>query len=76
MRATLASEKVTNWKLKAFKYYYIPLKEIGLGGIVVEPTADLIRLQKELMNATAPFMAPARLRHRRRLRDLAPGAGD
>jgi hypothetical protein len=35
------------------------LKEIGLGGIVVEPTADLIRLQKELIDATAPFMAPA-----------------
>src|SRR5579863_1979136 len=55
----LAAEKVTSWKLKAFKYYYIPLKEIGLGGIVVEPTADLIRLQKELIDATAPFMAPA-----------------
>src|ERR1039457_3604238 len=55
----LASEKVTSWKLKAFKYYYIPLKEIGLGGIVVEPTADLVRLQKELIDATAPFMAPA-----------------
>ena len=55
----LASEKVTSWKLKAFKYYYIPLKEIGLGGIVVEPTADMIRLQKELIDATAPFMAPA-----------------
>ena len=26
---------------------------------MVEPTADLIRLQKELMDATAPFMAPA-----------------
>jgi hypothetical protein len=55
----LASERVTSWKLKAFKYYYIPLKEIGLGGIVVEPTADLIRLQKKLIDATAPFMAPA-----------------
>jgi hypothetical protein len=55
----LASEKVTSWKLKAIKYYYIPLKEIGLGGIVVEPTADMIRLQKELIDAAAPFMAPA-----------------
>jgi hypothetical protein len=54
----LASEKVTNWKLKAFKYYYIPLKEIGLGGILVESTADLIRLQKKLIEATAPFVAP------------------
>jgi hypothetical protein len=46
----LASEKVMSWKLKAFKYYYIPLKEIGLGGILVEPTADLIRLQDELFD--------------------------
>ena len=30
----LADEKVTSWKLKAFKYYYIPWKDIGLGGIV------------------------------------------
>jgi len=55
----LASEAVTSWKLKAFKYYYMPMKEIGLGGIVVEPTTDLIRLQKELIDATASFMAPA-----------------
>jgi len=55
----LASENVTSFKLKAFKYYYIPLKEIGLGGIVVEPTADLVRLQKKLIAVTARFMAPA-----------------
>jgi hypothetical protein len=55
----LASEKVLSWKLKAFKYYYIPLKEIGLGGILVEPTADLIRLQQELFDAIGKFMAPA-----------------
>jgi hypothetical protein len=54
----LASEKVTSWKLKAFKYYYIPLKEIGLGGILVEPTADLIRLQEELFDAIGKFFAP------------------
>ena len=55
----LASEKVMSWKLKAFKYYYIPLKEIGLGGILVEPTADLIRLQSELFDAISKFWAPA-----------------
>jgi hypothetical protein len=55
----LASEKVMSWKLKAFKYYYIPLKDIGLGGIVVEPTADLIRLQKKLIDSLAPFMSPS-----------------
>jgi len=51
----LADEKVTSWKLKAFKYYYIPWKDIGLAGIVVEPTDDLLRLQQELINAVAPF---------------------
>jgi len=55
----LASEKVMSWKLKAFKYYYIPLKAIGLGGIVVEPTADLIRLQKKLIGAVTSFIAPS-----------------
>jgi hypothetical protein len=54
----LASEKVMSWKLKAFKYYYIPLKEIGLGGILVQPTADLIRLQNELFDAIGQFIAP------------------
>jgi hypothetical protein len=55
----LASEKVTSWKLTAFKYYYIPLKEIGLGGILVQPTADMIRLQKEFIDALTFLMAPA-----------------
>jgi 2'-5' RNA ligase len=51
----LASEKPTTWKLKAFKYYYIPSPPIGLAGIVVEPTEDLLRLQQELIDAVAPF---------------------
>ena len=51
----LADEKVTSWKLNAFKYYYLPWKDIGLGGIVVEPTDDLLRLQQELIDVVAPF---------------------
>jgi hypothetical protein len=51
----LADEKVISWKLKAFKYYYLPWKDIGLGGIVVEPTDDLLRLQQELIDSVAPF---------------------
>jgi hypothetical protein len=58
VETVLATEKVLSWKMKAFKYYYIPLKEIGLGGIVVEPTADMVRLQKKLIDALAPFMSP------------------
>src|SRR6266699_4898828 len=45
----LANEKPAGWKLKAFKYYYIPAPPIGLAGIVVEPTADLLKLQQKLI---------------------------
>src|SRR6266516_4455469 len=51
----LSREKPTSWKLKAFKYYYIPSPPIGLASIVVEPTVDLHRLQQELIDAVAPF---------------------
>ena len=60
----LAEEKPTSWKLKAYKYYYIPWKEIGLAGIVIEPTEDLIRYQKKLIDAVAP--SPWRRGPRRR----------
>ena len=53
----LASEPITTWKLKAFKYYYIPAGEIGLAGIVAEPTDDLLRLQQKIIDAVAPFTA-------------------
>ena len=51
----LAGEKPTSWKLKAFKYYYIPDPPIGVAGIVVEPTDDLLRLQQKIIDAVAPF---------------------
>jgi hypothetical protein len=51
----LAEEKPTTWKLKAYKYYYILWKDIGLAGIVIEPTDDLIRYQQKLIDAVAPF---------------------
>ena len=51
----LAEENPTAWKLKAYKYYYIPWKEIGLAGIVIEPTDDLLRYQQKLIDAVTPF---------------------
>ena len=51
----LATEKPTTWKLTAYKYYYIPWKETGLAGIVIKPTSDLLRYQKKLSDAVAPF---------------------
>jgi hypothetical protein len=51
----LVKENPARWALKAFKYYYIPGGIIGLGGIVIEPTVDLLRLQQHLIDGIAPF---------------------
>jgi len=51
----LADEKPTTWKLRAYRYYYIPSPPIGLAGIVVEPTPDLHRLQQKIIDAVTPF---------------------
>jgi hypothetical protein len=51
----LGEEKPTAWTLTAFKYYYIPWKDLGLAGIVIEPTDDIVRYQKKLIDAVAPF---------------------
>lgn len=50
-----AKEKPLGWKLKAFKYYYIPDGKFGVAGIVVEPTPELHRLQDDLIKAVEPF---------------------
>ena len=46
---------VTSLKLEAFKYYYIPDKDLGLSGIVVKPTPELLKLEKEVIDAVTPF---------------------
>jgi hypothetical protein len=55
----LAGENPVGWTLQAFKYYYIPLGNLGLAGIVVQPTDDLRRLQQKLIDAVAPFESKA-----------------
>jgi len=51
----LATEHPATWKLTAFKYYYIPWKGLGLAGIVIHPTDDLLAYQQKLIDAVAPF---------------------
>jgi hypothetical protein len=51
----LADEQPTKWKLKAYKYYYLPTQGNGLAGIVVEPTDELRRFQQKIIDAVAPF---------------------
>jgi hypothetical protein len=53
--SVLSNENPAGWKLRAYKYYYIPWKDIGLAGIVAEPTPDLLNLQQKLIDAVAPF---------------------
>jgi hypothetical protein len=49
----LARHAYTGWRLTAFKYYYVPAGPIGLAGIVVRPTPDLLSLQQEMVAAVA-----------------------
>src|SRR5882724_9944639 len=43
-----ASANVTGLKLEAFKYYYIPDKDLGVSGIVIKPTPELLTLEKQV----------------------------
>ena len=43
------------WRLKAFKYAFVPAEKIGLASIIVEPTADMLGLQQKLIDAVASF---------------------
>ena len=54
----LAGVKANDLKLKAVKYYYIPAGDLGLSGIVAEPTSELLKLQQELVEAVVPFTVP------------------
>lgn len=51
----VATENPRAWTLTAYKYYYIPAGPIGLAGIVVEVTDDLLRFQQKLIDAVAPL---------------------
>src|SRR6266852_6208604 len=50
-----ASANVTGLKLEAFKYYYMPDKDLGLSGIVVKPTPELLKLEQQVIDAVTPF---------------------
>ena len=53
----LAAGNITALKLEAFKYYYLPSKTIGLSGIVVKTTPELLKLQADLIAAVKPLTA-------------------
>jgi hypothetical protein len=51
----LAEEKPTRWKLKVSKYAYLPWNNNFLAALVIEPTDELLGLQKRLIEAVDPF---------------------
>ena len=53
--AILADEQPATWKMTAYKYYFLPWKDVGLAGIVIKPTEDLMKFQQKLIDAVAPF---------------------
>jgi len=50
-----ATSDVTGLKLEAVKYYYLPDKTLGLAGIVIKPTPELIKLELKVIDAVTPF---------------------
>jgi hypothetical protein len=51
----IANNNVAGLKLEAFKYYYIPDKDLGLSGIVIKPTPELLKVDHDVIDAVAPF---------------------
>jgi len=51
----IPSTNLAGMKLEAFKYYYVPNGDVGVSGIVAKPTPELLKLQRDLIAAVAPF---------------------
>jgi len=51
----IANNDVASLKLEAFRYYYIPDKDLGLSGIVIKPTPELLKVEHDVIGAVAPF---------------------
>jgi hypothetical protein len=51
----IARANVSVMKLEATKRYYLPAGELGVAGIVAKPTAELLKLQADIIAAVGPF---------------------
>jgi hypothetical protein len=48
-------EQPVGWQLEGTGYFHVVFNDLGLPGIVVKPTPDLLRLQQDVVNAVEPF---------------------
>jgi hypothetical protein len=55
--AVLRSEQSVQWQSIATGFYNLVYQNLGLVGIVIEPTAELRLLQQNIIDAVAPFTA-------------------
>jgi 2'-5' RNA ligase len=53
----LRSQPSMNWETRATGLYDLAHQNLGLVGILIEPTEDLRRLQQRIIDAVAPFVA-------------------
>jgi len=51
----LRTEQPAQWTSHATGYYDLAYKDLGVVGIVIEPTPNLRRLQQKIIDAVAPF---------------------
>jgi hypothetical protein len=58
LRSMLADGPPMNWNSRAIGLYALMHENLGLMGIVIEPTEDLRRLQGEVIRGLAPFTVP------------------
>lgn len=53
----VATHKPIGMQLKTTGYYYIPWKGLGLAGITVAPTPELLDYQQAIIKAVTPYMS-------------------
>ncbi|MCU0946349.1 MAG: 2'-5' RNA ligase family protein [Rubritepida sp.] len=54
--AVLAAASPKDWRLTAAGRYYFPTGDLGLAGITIRPTPELLALQAAVIAAMAPFI--------------------
>ena len=54
----LNREQPAGWELEATGYYYLNFDNMGLAGIVIHPTPQLLRLQQAIIEVVEPYTKP------------------
>ena len=55
VKQVLNRARPAGWELEATGYYYLNFNNMGLAGIVIQPTPKLLRLQQAVIEAVAPY---------------------